>query len=438
MKTKKQNRREFIKRSAGAIAGLTALPYIVPSTVFGRNKFIAPSDKIRIGCIGLGWQGPWNMNAFLREKDAIVVAVCDIDKNHLKDAKNTVDTFYGNKACDTYHDYKELLARDDIDAVSVAVPDHWHAIIAVAAARAGKDIYGEKPLAHNLMEGRAICNAVKRYGRIWQTGSWQRSQSNFRFASELVRNGRVGKIHTVEVGLPSGHSDFGGTDTITAPPPELDYETWLGPAPYAPYASARVHKSWRWHLDYGGGQLMDWIGHHNDIAHWGLGFDRIGPVEVSGTGIFPKTGLWNSPTKYWVESKYKNGVKIIIAGGHPEICNGTTGTKWIGDEGWVWVNRGGAIDSSNKLLLKDKIKPNEIHLFKSPGHHRNFLDCIRSRKETITPCETAHHSVTPGHLGQIAMLLERKIKFNPDTEEIIGDPMASRLLGRPMRSPYHI
>ncbi|MEN8191756.1 MAG: Gfo/Idh/MocA family oxidoreductase [Bacteroidota bacterium] len=439
MKIRKHDRREFIKRSAGAIAGLTAFPYIVPSTVLGRNKSISPSDKIRIGAIGLGWQGPGNMRGFLSEKDAVVVAVCDIDKNHLSAAKKTVDTYNGNKSCDAYHDYKELLARKDIDAVSIALPDHWHAIAAVAAAKAGKDIYGEKPLSHNLIEGRAICDAVKRYSRIWQTGSWQRSRSNFRFASELVRNGRIGKVHTVEVGLPQGQSNFDGqSDEFMPVPPELDYETWLGPAPLAPYAPARVHKSWRWNLDYGGGQLMDWIGHHGDIAHWGLGLDRTGPVEISGHGEYTRTNVWNSATKYRIDTEYAEGLKMIIAGGHSDVCNGTSGTKWIGDEGWIWVNRGGSIDSSNKLLLSDKIKPHEIHLFKSPGHIRNFLDCVRSREETLTPCETAHRSATPGHLGQIAMLLNRTLKFDPKTEQIIGDPVASRLLGRPMRSPYHL
>jgi len=438
MKNKKFNRREFIKRSSGAIAGLTAFPYFVPATVFGKNKFVAPSDKIRLGCIGVGGQGHWNMQAFLREKDAIVVALCDVNKNHLQKAKNTADTFYGNSDCDLYNNYKELLVREDIDAVSIALPDHWHGIISVAAARAGKDILGEKPLSHNLMEGRAICDAVKKYGRIWQTGSWQRSLNHFRFACELVRNGRIGKVHSVEVGLPGGHSNYGGTDIITSPPSSLDYDTWLGPAPYAPYASARTNRNWRNNLDYGGGGLMDWIGHHCDIAHWGLDFDKTGPIEISGHGEYPKTGLFNTATKYRIDTKYKNGVKMIIAGGHPDICNGTMGTKWIGDEGWVWVSRGGSIDSSNKILLSDKIKPNEIHLFKSPGHWRNFLDCVRSRKETLTPCETAHRSVTPGHLGQIAMLLNRKVKFKPETEEIIGDPIASRMLGRPMRSPYHL
>jgi len=438
MKKQKQNRREFIKKTSGAILGLTSLPYFIPSAIMGRNKIIAPSDKIRIGCIGVGWQGTSNMKSFLRENDAVVVAVCDIDKNHLAEAKQTVDTYYGNKDCKTYHDYKEILARNDIDVFSIALPDHWHGIVSVAAAKAGKDIYGEKPLSHNLLEGRAICNAVKRYGRIWQTGSWQRSRSNFRYACELVLNGRIGKVHTVEVGLPSGFSDFGGTDKITKPPKELDYDTWLGPAPYAPYASARVHKNWRWNLDYGGGQLMDWIGHHGDIAHWGLGLDNTGPVEISGKGTFPKTGLWNAATKFRIDSKYRNGLKMIVAGGHPDVCNGTTGTKWIGEEGWIWVARGGRIDSSNKNILKDKIKPNEIHLLKSPGHTRNFLDCVRSRKETIAPCETAHRSASIGHLGLISMLLERKINFNPETEEILNDTVASRLLGRPMRVPYHL
>ncbi len=433
---KKQNRREFIKRSVGAVAGLTAFPYLVPSKVLGRNSIISPSDKIRVGCIGLGWQGPGNMDNFLSEQDALIVAVCDIDKNHLAENKKTVDTYYGNSDCKPYHDYKELLARKDIDAVSIALPDHWHAIAAVDAARAGKDIYGEKPLSHNLHEGRAICDSVKRYGRIWQTGSWQRSQSNFRFGSELVRNGRIGKVHTVEVGLPSGQSNFDGlSDQFMEVPPELDYETWLGPAPLAPYAPARVHKSWRWNLDYGGGQLMDWIGHHGDIAHWGLGLDNTGPVEISGVGEYTRTNVWNSATKYKVHTKYADGLKMVIAGGYDEIWGGT---KWIGDEGWIWVSRGGQIKSSNKLLLTDTIKPHEIHLFKSPGHIRNFLDCIRSREETLTPCETAHRSATPGHLGQIAMLLNRTIKFDPTTEQIIGDPVASRLLGRPMRSPYHL
>jgi len=272
---------------------------------------------------------------------------------------------------------------------------------------------------------------------VWQTGSWQRSLENFRFACELVRNGRIGKVHTVEVGLPAGHTDFAGTkgqEQFGPPPENLDYDFWLGPAPYAPYCPARVHKNWRWHLDYGGGQLMDWVGHHVDIAHWGLGFDYTGPYEIEGVGEYPKDGLWNTATKYRLTAKYRDGITMIIAGGHSDI---RSGTKWIGPDGWVWVDRG-HLDAQPKKLLEEKIGPNETALFKSPGHWRNFLDCVKSRATTLTPCEVAHRSATPGHLGQIAMLLGRKIRFNPDTEEILGDKTATRMLSRPMRSPWYL
>jgi len=288
--------------------------------------------------------------------------------------------------------------------------------------------------------GLAICKTVNRYERIWQTGSWQRSISNFRFGSEIVRNGRIGKVHTVEVSLPHGHSDFGGTagqETPMEPPISLDYNTWLGPAPYAPYAPARVHKNWRWNLDYGGGQLLDWIGHHCDIAHWGMDFDNTGPYEVEGNGFYPETGLWNTATKYYVTAKYKNDVKLIIAGGYPEICNGKHGTKWIGEEGWVHVDRG-FIDAHPKSLLSNNFGPNDLRLYKSPGHSKNFLDCVKSRNKTLTPVEVAHRSATPGHLGQISMLLKRKINFDPVNQKIIGDEVASSMLGRSYRSPWHI
>lgn len=431
------DRRDFLRNVCFTTAGVIGFPSIVPSTVLGRSGNITPGNKIIVGSVGWGMQGPGNTRSFLEEPDAQVVAVCDLDANHLQAAKNTVDKHYGNKDCVTYHDFRDLLARKDIDAVMLAVPDHWHSILATTAAASGKDIYGEKPLAHSLREGRAICNAVKRYGRVWQTGSWQRSQANFRFACELVLNGRIGKVHTSEVGLPAGHYDFAGTkgqDTLTAPPKELDYDFWLGPAPYSPYATSHVHMNWRWHLDYGGGQLTDWIGHHLDIAHWGLGMDYAGPVEIDGVGEYPKSGFYDTATKYMVKTKYANGMNIILAGGYPEI---RSGTKWIGDAGWIWVDRGG-IDAYPKSLLRESFGSSEIHLLRSKGHTRNFLDCIKTRSVTLAPCEVAHRSASPGHLGQISMLLGRKISFNPETEEIIGDPTASRMLGNSMRSPWHI
>jgi len=431
------SRRQFLTKTAGTAVSVIGLPYFVPASALGRGGSVSPSERITLGCVGVGWQGTSNLKSFLREKDCQVVAVCDVDEHHLEETINHVNSYYRNKDCAGYRDYRELVSRDDIDAVSLGLPDHWHAVPAIAAARAGKDIFGEKPLSHNLLEGRAICEAVKRYGLVWQTGSWQRSEPNFRFACELVLNGRIGKVHTVEVGLPSGHSDFGkteGQEGICPPPRELDYDFWIGPAPYAPYCPARVHKNWRWHLDYGGGQLMDWVGHHVDIAHWGLGLDYTGPVEIEGNGEYPKDGLWNTATKYRLTAKYADGITMTIAGGHDDIIKGT---KWIGEDGWVWVTRG-EIDAQPKELLNEKFGTEEINLFRSPGHWRNFLDCVKSRETTLAPCEVAHRSATPGHLGQIAMLLGRKIRFNPDTEEIIGDATAMRMLGRAMRSPWHL
>ena len=438
LQKKKVDRRRFLKRATQITAGAIALPYIVPASVLGKAGDIAPSNRIVMGCIGTGWMGTDNLKSFLNEPDAKIVAVCDIDANHLTNAQDIVNKKYGNNDCATYHDFRELIARDDIDAVALGLPDHWHAIPAITAAKAGKDIYGEKPLSYSLVEGRAMCDAVKRYGRIWQTGSWQRSQSHFRFACELVLNGRIGKVHTVEVGLPSGHTDFGrtaGQEAPESPPEELDYDMWLGPAPYAPYCPARVHKNWRWVLDHGGGQLMDWIGHHCDIAHWGMGTEYTGPFEIQGSGEFPTTGLWNSPTKYRVTAKYANGITMIIAGGHPDI---RSGTKWIGSDGWVWVNRDNRIEAEPKSLLNERFGPEEIHLYRSPGHWRNFLDGVKTRKTTLAPCEVAHRSATPGHLGKIAMHLGRKIRFDPDTERILNDPTATQMLSIPMRSPWHL
>ncbi len=439
---KSMNRRKFIQRSAGVTIAGICFPYIVPPSVLGRTNTILPSDKITVGCVGMGGMGREDMGTFLAESDAHVVAVCDVDALRLQRAKMTVNKRYGNKDCAAYGDFRELVARNDIDVVQITTPDHWHAPVVVAAAKAGKDMYGEKPFSHSLLEGRAMCDAIERYGRIWQTGSWQRSQSNFRFACELVLNGRIGKVHSVEVGLPSGYDTGNGDDgqITTKLPKELDYDSWLGPAPYADYVPARVHYNWRWNLEYGGGQLMDWVGHHVDIAHWGLGLDYTGPVEIEGVGEYPKTGLWNSANRYRINTRYANGIKMTIAGGHDDI---RSGTKWIGEDGWVWVNRGG-IDSHPISLLRERFNPGEIHLLRvgnpidHEGHTRNFLDCVKSRSTTLAPSEVGHRSATPGHLGQIAMLLGRKIRFNPETEEIIGDPTASRMLGNFMRSPWHV
>jgi predicted dehydrogenase len=434
---KKIKRRDFLRMIPLAAAGAVGFPAIVPASALGKSGRPAPSDRIVMAGIGFGMMGVPNMQSFLSKEEVQWVAVCDLDKVPLLEARDTVNNSYGTKDCATYHDFRELCQRRDIDAVSIAVPDHWHAVVSIACARAGFDIYGEKPLTHSLREGRALCEAMKRYGRVWQTGSWQRSVDNFHRACELVRNGRIGKILKVEVGLPSGHYDFAGTfgqEALVSPPPNLDYEFWVGPSPWWPYCKARVHMNWRWNTDFGGGQLMDWVGHHVDIAHWGLGFDYSGPVEIEGHGEFPRTGIYNSPTRFYLTAKYADGPPMDIAGGYEEIWSGT---KWIGERGWIWVDRG-EFETEPARLKDETIGPNEVRLYKSRDHYQNFLDCVQSRALTIAPCEVAHRSASVGHLGAIAMEVGRKIRWDPATETIDNDPEAERLLSRAYRSPWQL
>jgi predicted dehydrogenase len=462
--TKKINRRHFLKAAGTAIV----LPGILPGRVFGGDgNTTAPSNRINLGVIGMGWQGPSNTQAFLAETDCQVVAACDLDANHLQDALNKVNDHYQTKDCKGYHDYRELLARPDIDAVMIAVPDHWHEPVATEAARRKKDVYGEKPLAKTIAEQQAIVQAVEKNKIIWQTGSWQRSVPTFHKAAEIVRNGLIGTVTHVEIGLPAGFADFSGTgkealeklsslpDKIsdlsrvtpgtpawsllaTDPPAILDYNTWIGPSEMEPYIAARLHKNWRWNYNTGGGQLMDWVGHHVDIAHWGLDFDNSGPSEIEGHGEFPPAdAVWNTSPKYRIELKYPQNITMIIAGGYDDI---KSGVKWIGTEGWVWVDRGG-FEASNPAWKKGKSLPQELRkvkLYESKGHQRNFLDCVKSRQPTITPVKTAHHSAIPGHLGLISMRVGRKIYWDPKHEKILDDKDASKLLTRAYRAPWQI
>ena len=414
-----------------------AAPAIVPASALGLNGAVPPSDRVTLATIGVGWMGGSHVDEFLKCSGLQYVALADLDDHHLTENKAKIDGFYGDQGCAAYHAFEEVLARRDIDAVSIAVPDHWHGIVAVLAARAGKDIYCEKPIAQNFNEGLKMVQAAQKYGRIWQTGSWQRSKENFRQGCELVRNGAIGKVHTIEVGLPGGHTDFAKTKDktqVTKPPAWLWYDRWLGPAPEAPYCEARVHKNWRWNYDYAGGQLMDWVGHHVDIAHWGMGFDETGPSEVEGAGEFPpREALYNTATKYQVTCKYPQGVTMVIAGGYKEIRGGT---KWIGDKGWLWVNRG-KIEASDPALLTADLKP-AIPYPKSPGHYQEYIDSVKSRRRTLTPAEVALRSATPGFLGNVSMFTGRKLRWDAAKMEIVGDAEAARLLGREMRSPWRL
>jgi predicted dehydrogenase len=437
-------RRQALKVAAGALA----VPAFIPARLLGAD---APSKKITMGFIGVGWQGGNNLNSFLDQKDCQVVAIADVDEGHLKQAVDRVNGRYKNKDCKGYKDFREVLARGDIDAVCISTPDHWHAIPAVLAARAGKDVFCEKPLSHTFAEGMAMVEAVHKAHRIWQTGSWQRSRENFRQGAALVLNGYIGKVRRVEIGLPSGHSDFektGKNRPNSEPPKGVDYDFWVGPSAFLPFNASRFHKNWRWHYNFGGGQLMDWVGHHGDIAHWGLSNpkygcgpdDQIGPLEVSATADFPpKDAVWNTATKYRVECKYPNDVEVVLAGGHGDVRGGT---KWIGEHGWVWVDRGKFETSDPKwkaeIKRREGKKDLEVLLKVSPGHEREFLDCVKSRKPTLTPVAVAHRSQTPGHLGYVASVVGRKLKWDAAKQEIVGDPEASKLLSHAMRAPWHL
>ena len=431
----KSTRRNFIRNSISLVAGTMVLPHLIPSSAMGMNGVVPPSDRIVMGSIGVGSQGVGNMREFLRFKEVQFVALCDLDSSHLEKASELVNKFYKNTDCRKHKDYREFLEKEKLDAVCISVPDHWHSITYVAAANKKLDIYGEKPLCRTIGEGQQIVKSVQKNKIIWQTGSWQRSVANFHKAAELVFNGRLGKVDRVEVGLPNA-AKLIGMPSEKPVPPELDWDFWLGSAPKVPYRGV-CHWNWRWILDYSGGQLTDWAGHHIDIAHWGLGLDRTGPIEVSGVGVYPPSSeLYNVPMEFDFNCKYKTGVTIRVANAS-RLPKGM-GVTWYGENGWIHVDRGDVLTASKPELLNEELGDTKKALYKSSNHFGNFLECIRSRKETITPAEVAHRSISVGLLGEIAMTTKQTIKWDPDKEQIIGNAEAGKLLMRPFRAPWKI
>jgi len=417
-------RRRFLRR-VGAVA-----PTIIVATALGADGRPAPSDRIVMGAIGVGAQGGWKARGFAHYSQVQMVAVCDVDKARRDRVKGAIDSRYGNSACAAYNDYREITGRDDIDAVLVGTPDHWHVLTALAAVRAGKDAYVEKPLSLTIRQGRALADAARRYGRVVQTGSQQRSAANFRQACELVRNGRIGKLHTVRVGIP-GNSRRCGPIWQPAPVPEgFDYDRWLGPAPWAPYTRQRCHYSFRFLLDYSGGQVTNWGAHHIDIAQWGIGADNGGPVEVVGDGEFPTSGLFTTASKVNFTCTYADGVRLICA-------SGGSGTRFEGSGGSISVTRG-RLRVTPESVLREPIAPGEIHLARSNNHMRNFLECVRTRGTCVADAEIGHRSATVCHLGNIAMRLKRKLRWDPAAERFIGDEEANRMIGRPLREPWRL
>ena len=442
------DRRDFLKRTTATALGLAGLPTIVPSSALGAENTVPPSERITIACIGWGQMGPNDPMQLIQSPEVQVVAACDVDRPRQLSAKQDIEEFYSEQrerspdtryqGCDTYGDFREVLDREDIDAVIIATPDHWHAIIAVAAARAGKDIYCEKPLALTVREGREIVDAIERYGRVLQVGCQSRSLQSIKHCCELAINGYIGEIHTVKVGLPT--SPYFPVQPEMPVPEGFDYDMWLGPAPWAPYTEKRCHVDYRWILDYSEGMITDWGAHQLDIAQWGLGMQLSGPVEIEGEGKFPRDGLTTAATTFHVEMKYANGVRLICSTGE------RGGATFIGSEGTLYASHGGNFQASDERLETIALKPTDRRLYGDPAspvprlaaHRQNFVDCVRSRELPIAPAETGQRTATVCHLANIAMLRGRKIRWDPQSERIIEDPFASKMLSRPKRAPWNL
>jgi predicted dehydrogenase len=446
------NRRQFLKSTVGVIG----FPYIISSSVSGKNGAIAPSNRIVMGCIGTGGQGTSNMHAFLQMRDVHIAAVCDVETEsnfYLGDktfgrepARRAVNKHYSKessagdyKGCASYKDFRELLEREDIDAVTVCTPDHWHGLISAAAAKSGKDIYCEKPLTNTIAEGRAVCEAVKRYGRILQTGSHERSNDSTRFACELVLSQRIGKLHTIRINMPNNdphHSKIANTRQMPAVmtvPDGFDYDMWLGCTPLSPYTRDRCHFWWRFIMDYGGGEMTDRGAHIIDLAQLGTGNDNSGPVEIVANGVRPKEGLYDTFIDYKFECKYQNGVRMIGGTDEPR------GIRFEGDKGWVFINiHGGRLETEPKSLKEELIGADEIHLGRSPGHHRNFIESVKTRTTPVASAETGHRTATICHLLNISMITGKRIVWDSTRENITSDAEANRLICRPMRSPWQL
>lgn len=425
-------RRAFLKQTATLAVGGITLPYIVRSSALGKAGGVPASERITLGMIGTGGHGrEMNLKTFLGQPDAHVVAVCDVDREQREIARGMVNDAYGNKDCAVYSDFREVLARADVDAVMISTPDHWHVPIAIAAAKAGKDIECEKPTL-TIEEGRRLVETMTRYNRVFQWSTEDRAVDVYHRMCELVRNGRIGKVHTIKVGLPSG-PDQPGDPTPMPAPDGFDYDMWLGPAPWAPYTKGRCHWNFRWIFDYSGGQLTDWGAHLLDGAQWGNNTERTGPVEVEGQGTFWRDGLYNTAREYHIEYTYADGVKLLVDSGEPSLrFEGSDG--WIGNVGWRAPLR-----AEPASILKSVIGPDEVHLFTCPqGEQRNFLDCVKSRQECYFPPEVGQRCFTIAHIGNIAMRTGKKLKWNPQTERFTNSDEANRMLGRAMRSPWNL
>lgn len=433
MGTQGISRRECLSRAWMA-------PLVITSRALGGNGVPPASDRINMGFIGLGTRGGDGLvKHFTKLPDCQCVATCDPFKDRREHWAKYIDGVYASrdgkpsyKGCATYNDLRELLRRKDLDAVAIATPDHWHVPAGIAAVKAGKDIYVEKPLGLTMRQNLALRAAVNKHQRIFQYGTQQRSMPHLLHGCELVRNGRIGKVHTVEVIAPAGSP--GGVKDPMPVPDGFDYDLWLGPAPVTPYTKDRCIGYGRYFIyDYSIGYLGGWGAHPLDIMQWGLDTDKTSPVEYEGAGVIPKEGLFDAVTTWEMRCKYANGIQVKFISGPINL------TKFIGPDGWIALSREKArSDAFPKSLFTSEIKPHEIRLHNSPNHYQDFLTSIKSRKPTVNPIESAVSSDAISQLSDIAIRTGRKIQWDPARERIVGDAEAAKMLDRPMRKPWRL
>jgi len=445
----KSTRRDFLTRTAAATV---AAPMVISSTALGKT---APSNRVNVAIIGTGGQGGSIVNYMSRFKDVQFLAVCDCFQDRRERMRDRLNKQYDGSAVKAYRDFRDVLARDDIDAVIVATPDHWHVHIALAAARAGKDMYVEKPLSVSMQWAWELRKAVKENGIVFQYGTQQRSQWQFRLACELVRNGYIGEVERIDVwcdDLMADYSSYTGTPAEplgsvkpTDPPDSFDYDRWLGPAPVKPYTVDRCTRLGAWHIyDYALGFIAGWGAHPLDIAQWGLDTDNTSPVRYEGTGLIPEKGLFDTVYAWDLQCEYANGVKMRFMAADPAkpVVSAyrrwnSHGTTFFGSEGWISVDRSD-IHASDPKLRGLKLKSDDIHLKKTEGHPDDFIACVKSREPTVNPFEAAIRSDTISHLCDIAIRLEKPIEWDPENERVVGNPLAQAMLDRPIRAPWYL
>lgn len=432
------NRRRFLKQTAAATTAAYGLPYIVPSSALGGDGQVAPSERVVVSSIGVGGMGRGDMKSLMAVEGVQLVAVCDVIGQRREQAKGIVDDNYKNNSCAMYGDFRDVLARDDVDAVSITTQDHWHALIALAAARAGKDIYCQKPLGMTVRECQVIRDTVRRYDRVFQTGTQQRSGRNFRFACELARNGYLGKLHTVEVAAPGPMYQRSYKQPPTPQPEssEIDFDMWTGPAQKRPYNKGLwAWPDWYLIRDYSVGFIVNWGVHYLDIANWGCPAVSTEPCELEFAGSYRDDGLTDNIRGWKGEFRYENGLRMTYR--DTGVTNDDQRCIFHGDKGWVHVNRAG-IWAEPQSLLTATIKPTEIHLDAGAvgSHYHNFIQCVRSRKDPIAPVEAGHQASYLGMIAEISVRLRRPLRWDPATERFVGDEEANRLLSAPMRSPW--